>query len=339
MTIPSDANSDPKQGDLFTPQPDYGQEESVERLPLKTAQSSDTSNSTTKIDIDGSASRKTQPYSDIKLVINEFKKLIAPFESLTKIKLGVHDSSAKLEKALKGIGNGAMFAAAIDELKSKLDRALDDERTISEREFDRTISGFINEIRQSGNIAREISNGWRVGEVQLEIKNHRCRFLYNRELLVNRWEAPHKIADLNRLFADSRAYMRTLRLPDTRLPETFWDTYEACQRSLPGKTERNEVPLQDFYKEFRITLARHDLNQNADRKFSYPEFPKWAFLYNLDLYISKSSTLPPEKRLTLQTGSQNETRRFGYVTGGLNPAEDYRQHVYIVQPSRQAAVR
>jgi len=338
MTIPRDSNSDPKQGDLFTSQPGHGQEESGEKLPLKTEQSADTSMSTSKIDIDGSASRKTQPYSDIKLVINEFKNLIAPFESLTKIKLGVHDSSTKLEKALKGIGNSAMFAAAIDDLKSKLDRALDDARTISEREFDRTISGFINDIRKSGNIVREIANGWRVEELQLEIRNHQCRFLYNRELWINKWEAPQKIADLKRLFSEAKASMKRLRLPESKLPEAFWDTYETCQRSASGRPERNEVLLKDFYKEFRITLARQDLDRNVDRKFSYPEFPKWAFLYNLDLYISISSTLPFEKRLTLQTGSQEETRKFGYVTLGLNPADDYRQHVYIVQPSSRAAI-
>ena len=125
MTVSSDPNSDPQQGDLFSSQPADGQEESAGTAPPETARSAGRSESTTKSDINGSASRKTQPKSDIKSVINEFKKVIAPLESLTKIKLGVHDSSTKLEKALEGIGNSATFAGAIDDLKSQLARALE----------------------------------------------------------------------------------------------------------------------------------------------------------------------------------------------------------------------
>jgi len=333
--VAKDPNSGAKQGDLFNSREDIQEEGGGTEPPTQPAGKSDNS----KTDVEESKSRRTPPSSDIKTAVNEFKKVISSIESLTKIKLGDHDSSAKLERALTRIGHGATIASAIDDLKSQLARALEDARKVSERETDRTISGFINDIRKSGNIVREIANGWRVEELQLEIGNHQCRFLYNRELLTNKWEAPQNVADLNRLFSEAKASMNALRLPESKLPEAFWDTYEACQRLASGKTERNEVLLQDFYKEFRITLARQDLNRNADRKFSYPEFPKWAFLYNLDLYILISSTLPFEKRLTLQTGSQEETRKFVYVTQGLNPADDYRQHVYIVQPSRRAALR
>ena len=334
-----DSNSDVGQGNFFNAQREDIQEGDVGGSPPDTTLPAARSDEASNNDVAGARSRETPPIPDIKTVVNEFKKVIAPIESLTKIKLGVHDSSTKLEKALKTIGNGATLAAAINDLKSQLARALKDARTLSEREFNRTIAGFINEMRQSGTVVREIANGWRVEEVQLEIRNNQCRFLYNREHLVNKWEVPQKIAELARLFSEARATLQALRLPDTRLPEAIWDTYETCQRSASGRIERKEVLLQDFYKEFRITLARQDISRNADRKFSYPEFPKWAFLYNLDIYISISSTLPPEKRLTLQTGSQDETRRFGYVTDGLNPAQDYRQHVYIVQPSQRAAVR
>jgi hypothetical protein len=334
-----DSNSGNEQGDLFNPQREEIQGESGGTAQPEASQPAGQTDDTSKTDFERSESRRVPPNSDIKSVVNEFKKIISSIETLTKIKLGDHDSLTKLERALKRIGNGSTLASAIDDLKSQLARALEDARKVSEREFDQTIAGFIKDIRRSGNIVREISNGWRVGEVQLEIRNHQCRFLYNKEPLVNKWEAPQKIADITKLFSEARATMKALRLPDTRLAEAVWDTYEACQRSASGSTERKEVLVQDFYKEFRITLARQDLSRSADRKFSYPEFPKWAFLYNLDLYISISSTLPPEKRLTLQTGSQDETRRFGYVTDGLSPAQDYRQHVYIVQPSQRTGVR
>ena len=128
---------------------------------------------------------------------------------------------------------------------------------------------------------------------------------------------------------ESKSSLKNCRLPSPVLKESFWDSFEECRRLIPGATSRNAVTLHAFYKQLRITLAIRDLNQKVDKKFSYPDFPEWAFLYNLDLYISQISTLPDDKRLTLQTGSQKETQQNGFVTNGLNPDQDYRQHVYM----------
>jgi hypothetical protein len=89
--------------------------------------------------------------------------------------------------------------------------------------------------------------------------------------------------------------------------------------------------IQDFYKEFRITQARHDVNRKADKVLTFPEFPLWAFLYNLDLYIAHAGSTAPEIRLALETGSQNETNKSGYVTNGQNPQQDYKMHVFLVR--------
>jgi hypothetical protein len=90
------------------------------------------------------------------------------------------------------------------------------------------------------------------------------------------------------------------------------------------------VPLVDFYRQLRLTLVRRDLGQRPDKKLSYVEFPQWAFLYNLDRYRSLSSNIPRETRLVVQTGSQQETQRFGMITDGLDARQDYKVVCYVL---------
>ena len=89
--------------------------------------------------------------------------------------------------------------------------------------------------------------------------------------------------------------------------------------------------IQDFYKEFRVTQVRHDVNRKADRTLTFPDVPWWAFLYNLDLYMGQSASVDSRMKLALETGSQNETTKFGCVTNGLNPQQDYRKPVFLVR--------
>ncbi len=268
---------------------------------------------------------------ELERVVTDFKELANTFRRLTVIKPGP-EALDEMEKALARLPSGDSLAKIVEDLRSKAAQVIKRSRHERIDSFKRFEAEFIRLARSSGENAREVAEGWRVGPLELQVRQEKaqCRTLYNREVLIN-WSCVTSTEDIQRITDKSLALLKKALLPETTMADSFWEAYEECRsrRGATGKGNPDVVPLIDFYRELRLTLARRDLAQRADKKFSYADFPRWAFLYNLDVYFSRSASLPPEKRLTLQTGSQQETRRIGFVVNGLDALQDYKVVCFI----------
>lgn len=323
MDRTSDLNG-PEQGNLFTSPEQLSSgdvhEAHVSSLPAE------------KVD-DGVISKhmSSSPKRDEKAVIGELKKVLAPLEGLTRVKLGAPDSLDELEKLLAKTRTGQTMVQSIDDLLSELRQVIADAAQVRDQESRRAISAFVREVKDSGISVRESAGGFRVGELELVQRKNQFRFQYNQQPLTTKWESARQISDISRAWNEAKTLIKKFRIEQASLAEMFAVTYEQQSSSISGSTDPRRVPIQDFYKEFRITQARYDINRKADKVLTFPEFPVWAFLYNLDLYIAHAGSTALEHRLALETGSQAETNKSGYVTHGLNPQQDYRMHVFLVR--------
>ena len=323
MDRPSDLNG-PEQGNLFT-SPEHRSSGDVAGI--------DTSGSPAEKVDDGVTSKhmSSSPKRDAKAVMSDLKKVLAPFEGLTRIKLGTADSLDELEKALAKARTGQTMVQSIDELLSELRQVTADAAQARAQESGKAIAAFVREVKDSGIGVRESAGGFRVGELELMVRKNQFRFQYNQQPLRTKWESPRQSSDILRIWNEAKTLIKKFRIEEALLAEMFAATYEQFRSSISVSSYSRRVMIQDFYKEFRITQARHDINRKADRALTFPEFPLWAFLYNLDLYIAHAGSTASELRLALETGSQAETNKSGYVTNGLNPQQDYRMHVFLVK--------
>ena len=323
MNRASDSNR-PEQGNLFT---------SPEHLPSEEVHEAHSSSPPAEKVDDGVISKhmSSSLKRDEKAVIGDLKKVLAPLEVLTRVKLGAADSLAELEKALAKTRTGQTMVQSIDELLSELRRVTADAAQARDQESRKAISAFVREAKDSGIGVRESANGFRVEELELVVRKNQFRFQYNQQPLRSKWESARQSSDISRTWNEAKTLINKFRIEQVQLAEMFAVTYEQCSSSISGSTDPRRVMIQDFYKEFRITQARYDINRKADKVLTFPEFPVWAFLYNLDLYIAHAGSTALEHRLALETGSQAETNKSGYVTHGLNPLQDYRMHVFLVR--------
>lgn len=267
-------------------------------------------------------------------IIAEFRRLLAPLQAIANIQAGVPDSLDKLEAALARLPAGDLLGQAVEDLRSRAQETLTRARHQRIADFKRYQAEFIERARQANEDVREAADGWRVGMFEVLGRPEKAsgQLRYDREVVVD-W---FSVADANafsQAIRRAQESARKLALPESVLMESFWEAYTECRARLE-RTRRanpNLVPLRDLYPELRLTLVRRDLRQKPDKKINFVEFPRWAFLYNLDLYRRISSGLPAGKRLTLQTGSQQETEKFGVVINGLNALQDYQKVCYILE--------
>ena len=219
-------------------------------------------------------------------------------------------------------------------MKSELTGAIQEQREKESQKAIQAFNGFISEMKNRGKQPRESTGNasqWRIGPVELVIKNQRqFRFRYNEEPITQTWENANSQADVEKSFKAACGSLEKSLLKEPEMPEIFWETYQSCIGQLSGSSFQRGVKIEDFYKELRITLTRRDITKRPDSKLTYPEFPKWAFLYNLDTYISRGSSLRPEIRLTLGTANQTESSRIGFITNGLDSSSYYKKNSYIM---------
>jgi len=323
MNQTSDLNG-PEQGNLFT-SPEHESSGDVANI--------DTSSLLAEKVDDGVTSKymSSSPKRDVKSVIGDLKKVLAPLEGLTRVKLGAADSLDELEKVLAKTRTGQTMVQSIDDLLAELRQVTADAAQVRDQESRRAISTFVREVKDSGIGVRESAGGFRVDELELVVRKNQFRFQYNQQPLRTKWESARQSSDISRTWNEAKTLINKFRIEQASLAEMFAVTYEQCSSLIPGSADPRRVMIQDFYKEFRITQARYDINRKADKVLTFPEFPVWAFLYNLDIYIAHAGSTALEHRLALETGSQAETNKSGYVTHGLNPQQDYRMHVFLVR--------
>lgn len=271
----------------------------------------------------------------VKTVIAEFKKLTGPLQNVTIVKLGTAETLEKLDLALTRLPSGDAFGQKIDELRKKAREVVAKARRERIQNFRQIETNFLKSIRDQCQSFREQANGWRIGPLELQVRPEQaqCRWLFDREVIAE-WSSISSLETLQRSMTKSIEILNKAALPESVLKDIFWEAYQECVRlQQGGKANPELIPLPKFYRQLRLTLVGRDLAQRPDKKLSHAEFPKWMFLYNLDLYRRLSPSLFINKRLVFQTGSQQETESFGMVTNGLDPSEDYKKVCYILKGS------
>ncbi|MFA5385204.1 MAG: hypothetical protein WC364_11175 [Eubacteriales bacterium] len=270
----------------------------------------------------------------LRLLQNDFSKIINMLNAITKVVPGRIDSLDKVEAALSKLPAGETLGKSIDESREKINNFINVARRERALSFKRFEADFIRTVREQKHI-REMDQGWRVGALEIQVKREQSqiRFLYNKEVIMG-WQPVGNREDVDKAEERALAMLKESELPADVLMEIFWDAYEHAKESRrkAGEDYTQLVPILDFYREVRLALFRYQLKgKKLDKKLSHADFPRWAFLYNLDHYRLRISDIPEEKRLGFQTGSQKDVSSgMGVVINGLDAREDYKVICYVI---------
>lgn len=273
-------------------------------------------------------------YAALKALCRDAAAVVKPLESLAKLKTKDKDVLLALRKALAAVSKGEQLASAVDELKERGERLLADATKARAEAFRRVEAGFIRATKQRGEVAREVGQEtWRVGLLELQVRRAeaKARVLYNRESL-GAWQSIGSSEDLEELTTGGMRSLEAAAIPAIEFADALWEAYEFLKRQRPqepGGAVR--IPLRELYRETRVVLVRQELKTGKpDHKLvRWVDVPLWAFLHNLDLYRKSLVNVPSDRRLALETGSQQDHQRgLGLILNGLDPDSDYKSYCY-----------
>jgi len=269
----------------------------------------------------------------IKDLQKEAKIIIKAFDAFIKVKASEPDALDKLNKALESMPDGKDTTALMGEFQLTAQSILNAVRQNRVKNFKRMETGYIQKVKESGKLLREFSNGWRIGPLEMQVDREQARisFWYNYENLI-KWKPIANIEDIEKMEKKAVDMLEKATIPRGIIIQAFWAAYQEAMNRNMHKTNSTLVSITDLYIELRIVLVRQKIaGKTPHRKIDrYAEFPKWAFLYNLDLYRSLLTQIEPEKKLALQTGSMNEVSKGnGYVINGLEAQNEYKVMCYV----------
>ena len=256
------------------------------------------------------------------------------FERLTKVRARRADTLPALEAVLASLPSKDDVTSIAHELRTKLERLVQSIRKDRREGFGTIEAEFVRRAKAEKRPIREVSDGWRIGmlEIHLRREHGQVRVLYDHEEILP-WAAVSDVTDLEAVTKKAQERLERSELPEALRANTFWRAYQAIRadRERRGLSNAGAVPILDFYREVRVELVRQELaGRPPDRKLTYADLPRWAFLFNLDRYRAQDD-VASDKKLALQTGSQTEQQRgMGLVTNGLNAGEDYKVYCYVV---------
>ena len=281
---------------------------------------------------------QTTPDFDEKTQLNEllksFKGSFKFINSIGNIKPGKADSIEKLEKVVKEIPAPEVLVQALEENITLLKKFIEQAKALRINNFSRYEAEYLKELKVEGKPVRESSNGWRIGKLEIKVKPDLCkvRVLYNNEVLIN-WTPVNSKDDFILLETKANSMLEHKAIGENDLVDIFWEAYRQAVFHRSDKSNTILVPIRDFYKEVQIALFRKMLEgkKTSTKRVKHLEFPIWAFLYNLDIYRSMGAKIPENKKISLQTGSMQETSQGkGLVVNGLTPHDEYKVMCYVV---------
>lgn len=270
-----------------------------------------------------------------KEVQKEAKSLSKWFESIAKIKASDPQALAQLDKALQTLPDDAEFVHLYQAYKNKAQAFVDTARHNRANNIKRLISAYIRDAQQGGKATREFIKGWRIGPLELQINFEQAMisFCYNQENLT-KWQSVGSIEDIQKAEEAALTLLEKAALPPELLSRVFWEAYLEARKRNARSLDTALVAVNDFYREVRIALvrSRYETKKPHLKLDRFIEFPKYAFLYNLDRYRSMTAQIPSEIKLAWQTGSMSEVNKGnGVVVNGLDAANEYRFICYVKQ--------
>jgi hypothetical protein len=287
--------------------------------------------STGKTPAEGSLDESTE----LKSLQKEFLGLTKAFDAVRKIKPGSADALDQLEKALASFPDPARLGQALTELRDRARALLDAARAQRLDQFRKIEADWVRRRRAAGEVVHEAtSHSWRTGRLEIEMNREqaRARAKYNREPMGPALKI-RTAEDLDSLVRSAEKQLGQAELPFEAMSEVARTAYQHLLAQGAAAGSNGRVPLAAFYREFRVCLARQELTGKPDRKLASAEFPRWAFLYNLDRYRKEAAAASGSERLMFETGSQHDHQRgLAMVLNGLDPAQDYKSYCYVYGP-------
>ncbi|MGQ4807433.1 hypothetical protein NKDENANG_00781 [Candidatus Entotheonellaceae bacterium PAL068K] len=271
---------------------------------------------------------------DVKELVKLWSSLAKPLQDVAKAKVSKATGLDELARALDRVPAGETLQRAVEELRERTNAWLRHEREIRQQAFRRLEAELIRELRNAGQALKELDNSWRIGRLALEVGRDRARSraLYNGEQVIA-WKAIATTDDLQALLKQADAQLDKQTVPTEVWVNVLWSAYSNLRQhaSTLSADSAPRVPIREMFRECRIELVRKELSsgQPGKRLTRYSDFPKWAFLYNLDRYRSLGSQVPENRRLAFETGSQVETNRIGFTLSGLDPMQNYKIFCYV----------
>jgi len=269
--------------------------------------------------------------SELEVVIKELKDALKVFNKIIEVKPNDKDVLEKLEKFIVSASNLSSVFETLNDIIVRAKDIIAEEREKMSYNFKLIESELIMELKEKGVPLRECSDGWRIKSIQLKTKpqSSAVSISYNNQTIID-WTRINSKEDIQSLIGQAEKLLSQYLMPKDELIDIFWDAYKFAK----FKSGKDVVNIFDFYTEVRLIQLRRYLEKNKpDAKITkYTEFPKWAFLYNLDIYRSIWDEIPKDKRLALQTGSMQEIMQGkGMYVNGLNPDDDYKIMCYVYE--------
>jgi hypothetical protein len=269
---------------------------------------------------------------DLQRVLNEMLKPLSP---LLDLKAGKEDEVEVIDRMIKALPPGETFARAVEELRQKASAFLNESKRSRQAAFREIEAAFIRQVQTAGLPIQELGQSWRIGPIELKFRRElaQAQAFYNHQPL-GKWTSIASLGDLQALFDGANANLEAAAIPLDILANAFWAAfrYARSQLSRPGVDRADMVPAREFYREVMVALYRDSLLRTKGQKAPIPELPEWAFLYNVDRYRSFLPSVPPDRRLAFQMGSQlDQSKGMGITVNGLDAREEYRVYCYVVQ--------
>lgn len=277
---------------------------------------------------------EVQAIKDLK---KEAKTIIRTFNTFIKVKVSEVEVLGKLNRALDSMPTAADMAAVTEEFQVRAQSVLAVARQDRIDNFRRLETGYIQRVKDSGKLLREVNSGWRIGPLEMQVEREfgRVSFWYNHEQLI-KGKSIATVEDIEKIEEKSLNMLKKAAIPEEMLAQVFWEAYLEARKKNVRKRKAERVSLTDFYRELRIVLVRQKIaGRSLHRKIvQFADFPKWTFLYNLDLYRLLAQEIEIEKRLALETGSMTEVNKGnGYVINGLEAHNEYKVMCYACSVS------
>lgn len=260
-----------------------------------------------------------------------FKRLSKYLEPFTKLKLSNSGGLQQLAAALEKLPANPVIGQMLQELRDQATELAASIARSRVEAFGRIEAEYIRSVRGSERAVRELSSGWRVGILELAVQRDQglIRFLYNHEPLTD-WQPVANVTEVAEAERKAFTLLTSAAMREEDLIDSFWAAYQASLARRGSNRSGSEVHVSDFYIELRLERMRRELRDGKpDRKLRQTELPRWAFLYNVDLYRSLRAAVPADRRLGFQTGAMAESKT-GITINGFDPNQDYRRVVYVV---------
>lgn len=266
----------------------------------------------------------------------DIQRLVKSLEGIQSIKPNDPLFLSKLEKFGQKFPAGDDLKQTADDIRQRLNQYVLDSRNQRISDFTQNFNKFMKQVQDQGKNHRITDNTKiRVEELEFQAdpKNGYINVLFNKIVLIP-WREVSSADDIWLTYDEASTTLRKSSIPENILPEIVVMAYSSIRskQEYEKKLNAHLVPVSALHEEMIIGLLRNQMKGKSalSKKFKDIYLPDWAFRYNLDRYRSLLPTLPEDKKVVFQTGSQLETERNGVVLNGLNAQEEYKKFCYVM---------